>query len=178
MGTPVISLKDVSKRYPGGRDALSGISMDIEPGEFVFFTGHSGAGKSTLFRLIAAIERPTRGSVVVAGQNVSSLSRHGIPFLRRNLGLVFQDQKLLNDRSVFDNVMLPLREYTDLTEPQIDTLARFKLALVGLDGAFDASPAALSGGMVPCQTALVMMLSAVAAQKVVLGLALRREGDR
>ena len=145
MGTPVISLKDVSKRYPGGRDALSGISMDIEPGEFVFFTGHSGAGKSTLFRLIAAIERPTRGSVVVAGQNVSSLSRHGIPFLRRNLGLVFQDQKLLNDRSVFDNVMLPLL-VAGQSWPEASRRARAALDKVGLLDRERANPVALSGG--------------------------------
>lgn len=145
MTTPVISLKDVTKRYPGGRDALSGVSLDIAPGEFVFFTGHSGAGKSTLFRLIAAIERPTRGSVVVAGQNVSSLSRHGIPFLRRNLGLIFQDQKLLNDRSVFDNVMLPLL-VTGQPWPEASRRARAALDNVVLLDRERANPIALSGG--------------------------------
>jgi len=141
----IISLRDVTKRYPGGRAALSGISIDIEPGEFVFLTGHSGAGKSTLFRLIAAIERPSSGSVVVSGQNVSALSPRGVPFLRRNLGLVFQDQKLLLDRSVFDNVMLPLLV---TGQPYRDSVRRARAALdkVGLLDRERAHPVALSGG--------------------------------
>jgi cell division transport system ATP-binding protein len=142
---PIISLSDVTKRYPGGREALTGVSFDIEPGEFVFLTGHSGAGKSTLFRLIAAIERPSSGSVLVAGQNVASLSARGVPFLRRNLGLVFQDQKLLLDRSVFDNVMLPLLV---TGQPYRDSARRARAALdkVGLLDRERANPVALSGG--------------------------------
>lgn len=145
MTQSIISLRDVTKRYPGGQEALSGITLDIEPGEFVFLTGHSGAGKSTLFKLIAAIERPSRGSVIVSGQNISALSTHGIPFLRRNLGLVFQDQKLLFDRSVFDNVMLPLLV---TGQPYRDSIRRARAALdkVGLLQRERARPVALSGG--------------------------------
>lgn len=145
MTQPIISLSGVTKRYPGGREALTGVSFQIEPGEFVFLTGRSGAGKSTLFRLIAAIERPSSGSVLVAGQNVGSLSARGVPFLRRNLGLVFQDQKLLFDRSVFDNVMLPLLV---TGQPYRDSARRARAALdkVGLLDRERANPVALSGG--------------------------------
>ena len=104
----MISFSAVTKRYPGGQDALKGVSFTLEQGEFAFIAGHSGAGKSTLLKLIPAIERPSSGSVLVNGQNVGALKKSALPYLRRNLGLVFQDQKLLYDRSVFDNVMLPL----------------------------------------------------------------------
>jgi len=104
----MISASAVSKRYPEGLQALSDVSFEIDAGEMVFITGHSGAGKSTLFRLLAAIERPTSGSIVVNGQNLAALSKSAIPYLRRNFGLIFQDQKLLFDRSVLDNVLLPL----------------------------------------------------------------------
>ena len=104
----MISFSNVSKRYAGGQEALSKVSFSIGAGEFVFLTGHSGAGKSTLFKLIPAIERASSGSVIVNGQNVSAIKPSAVPFLRRNLGLVFQDQKLLYDRSVIDNVLLPL----------------------------------------------------------------------
>jgi cell division transport system ATP-binding protein len=141
----IISFRDVSKRYPGGQEALSAISLDIDAGEFIFFTGHSGAGKSTLFRLIAAIEKPSRGTVLVSGQNVSALKPRGIPYLRRNLGLVFQDQKLLYDRSVLDNVMLPLMV---TGQPWRDAVRRARAALdkVGLLPRERALPVALSGG--------------------------------
>ena len=104
----MVSFSAVAKRYPGGQQALEDVTFSVEPGELVFFTGRSGAGKSTLLKLIPAIERPSAGSVVVNGQNVASLKRAALPYLRRNIGLVFQDQKLLYDRSVYDNVMLPL----------------------------------------------------------------------
>lgn len=104
----MIRFEQVSKRYPGGIEALHELSFSIEAGEMIILSGHSGAGKSTLLKLIPTIERPTRGAVIVNGQNVAALKRAGIPFLRRNLGLIFQDQKLLFDRNVFDNVMLPL----------------------------------------------------------------------
>ena len=104
----MISASAVSKRYPEGLEALRDVSFEITAGELVFITGHSGAGKSTLFRLLAAIEKPTSGSIVVGGQNLAALRRSAIPFLRRHFGLIFQDQKLLFDRSVLDNVMLPL----------------------------------------------------------------------
>jgi cell division transport system ATP-binding protein len=104
----MIRLEDVTKRYPGGQEALSGLSLSIDKGEMVFVTGHSGAGKSTLLRLIALIERPTRGQVIVDGQNTRRVKRRKIPAYRRQIGMVFQDHKLLYDRPVFDNVALPL----------------------------------------------------------------------
>src|SRR3990170_6104631 len=104
----MISFSQVYKRYPGGFEALKNVSLAIEDGEMVFITGHSGAGKSTALKLMAAIERPTSGSVLVNAQNVGALKPRAIPFLRRNFGLVFKDHKLLFDRTVFDNVLLPL----------------------------------------------------------------------
>jgi cell division transport system ATP-binding protein len=144
MAGPVISFSHVSKRYPG-YEALSDISFAIEPGELVCIAGHSGAGKSTLLKLVAAIERPSSGSVLVAGQNVGSLAARGVPYLRRNLGVVFQDQKLLYDRSVFDNVMLPLVA-TGQASRDAARRARAALDKVGLLEREKASPVALSGG--------------------------------
>lgn len=104
----MIQIEEVSKRYPGGHDALKGLSLNVDKGEMVFVTGHSGAGKSTLLRLIALIDRPTSGQVIVDGQNTRRVSRRKIPGYRRQIGMVFQDHKLLVDRPVFDNVALPL----------------------------------------------------------------------
>lgn len=104
----MIQLEEVVKRFPGGQEALKGLSLNVGKGEMVFVTGHSGAGKSTLLRLIALIERPTSGQVIVDGQNLKRVSRRKIPAYRRQIGMVFQDHKLLYDRSVFDNVALPL----------------------------------------------------------------------
>src|SRR5258706_12534768 len=104
----IISFRQVSKRYPGGFEALKAVSFTVEPGEMMFLTGHSGAGKTTLLKLIAAIERANGGAVLVNGQNVSALRPAAIPYLRRNLGLGFQGQELLFDRGAFYNVMLPL----------------------------------------------------------------------
>jgi cell division transport system ATP-binding protein len=141
----LISFSAVAKRYPGGHQALHGVSFTIEDGEFAFVSGHSGAGKSTLLKLIAAIERPSAGAVVVNGQNVGALKRVALPYLRRNLGLVFQDQKLLYDRSVYDNVMLPL-SFGDLAPKEAARRARAALDKVGLLGRDRANPVQLSGG--------------------------------
>jgi len=104
----MIQLDNVTKRYPGGQEALSGLTISIDKGEMAFVTGHSGAGKSTLLKLIALIERPTSGQVLVDGQNTQRVRRRRIPIYRRQIGMVFQDHKLLYDRPVYDNVALPL----------------------------------------------------------------------
>lgn len=104
----MIKIEEVTKRYPGGHDALKGLSLSVDKGEMAFVTGHSGAGKSTLLRLIALIDRPTSGQVIVDGQNTRRVSRRRIPAYRRQIGMVFQDHKLLYDRPVVDNVALPL----------------------------------------------------------------------
>lgn len=104
----MIRFDQVSKRYPTGQTALEGLSFGVEAGEMVFVTGHSGAGKSTLLKLLALIERPTHGSVVLDGQNLAQVDARHVSRLRRKLGLVFQDHRLLLDRSVFANVELPL----------------------------------------------------------------------
>ena len=104
----MIRIEDVTKRYPGGQEALSGLNLAVDKGEMLFITGHSGAGKSTLLRLIALIERPSSGQVIVDGQNTRRVKRRKIPAYRRQIGMVFQDHKLLYDRPVADNVALPL----------------------------------------------------------------------
>jgi cell division transport system ATP-binding protein len=141
----LISFSGVVKRYPGGQEGLKGVSFTIEAGEFAFVAGHSGAGKSTLLKLIPAIERPSSGSVLVNGQNVGALKRAALPYLRRNLGLVFQDQKLLYDRSVYDNVMLPLA-FSELSGREAARRARAALEKVGLLAREKANPIQLSGG--------------------------------
>jgi cell division transport system ATP-binding protein len=141
----LISFSAVAKRYPGGQEALNNVTFSIEPGQFAFIAGHSGAGKSTLLKLIPAIERPSSGSVLVNGQNVGALKRGALPYLRRNLGLVFQDQKLLFDHSVFDNVMLPLA-FGDLNSREAGRRARAALEKVGLLAREKANPVQLSGG--------------------------------
>jgi cell division transport system ATP-binding protein len=141
----MIQFSQICKRYPGGYEALKNVSFEIAEGEMIFLTGHSGAGKSTLLKLIAAIERPTSGSVIVKGQNVSSIKGGALPYLRRNLGLIFQDHKILFDRSVFDNVMLPLQicgfDYRESAKR-----VRAALDKVGLLEREKTSPIALSGG--------------------------------
>lgn len=141
----MIRFDRVAKRYPPGIDALLDLSFEVASGELVVIEGHSGAGKSTLLKLIAAIEKPTSGAVLVGGQNVGALKRLAIPFLRRNLGLVFQDQKLLFDRSAFENVMLPL---SIAGFPPRESAQRVRAALdkVGLLDRERAMPIALSGG--------------------------------
>jgi len=141
----LVSFSSVAKRYPGGQEALKSVTFSIGAGELAFVTGRSGAGKSTLLKLIAAIERPTSGSVIVNGQNVGALKRAAVPYLRRNIGLVFQDQKLLYDRSVFDNVMLPLA-FSGLPPREAARRARAALDKVGLLAREKANPIQLSGG--------------------------------
>lgn len=141
----MIQFSQVTKRYPGGHTALEDITLGIEKGELVFLTGHSGAGKSTLLKLIAAIERPTSGAVTVNGQNIGRLCRHAVPFLRRNIGLIFQDHKLLFDRSVIENTLLPL-SIAGFDRREALKRARAALDKVGLLNRERALPVALSGG--------------------------------
>ncbi|GAB1719516.1 MAG: cell division ATP-binding protein FtsE [Nitrosospira sp.] len=141
----MISFSQVHKRYPNGFDALKNISFALESGEMALITGHSGAGKTTLLKLIAAIERPTSGSIIVNGQNVGTLRSGAIPFLRRNLGLVFQDQKILFDRSVFDNVLLPL-QISGFDARSSAARVRAALDKVRLLDKEKARPITLSGG--------------------------------
>lgn len=141
----MIKFDHVSKRYPGGHDALKNLSFQIAEGEMVFLTGHSGAGKSTLLKLIAAIERPNSGSVVVKGQNIKSIKNGALPYLRRNLGLIFQDHKLLFDRSAFNNVMLPL-QICGFDHRESNKRVRAALDKVGLLNREKTNPIALSGG--------------------------------
>ena len=141
----MISVSAVTKRYPHGLEALKDVSFEIGSGEMVFITGHSGAGKSTLFRLLSAIERPTSGSIVVNGQNIAALRRSAIPYLRRNFGLIFQDQKLLFDRNALDNVMLPL-QIAGFSQRDAVRRAQAALDKVGLLAREKAMPIALSGG--------------------------------
>ncbi len=141
----MISASALTKRFPDGYEALKSVSFGIDSGEMVFITGPSGAGKSTLFKLLAAIERPTSGSILINGQNLSALRKSAIPYLRRNFGLIFQDQKLLFDRTVLDNVMLPL---SIVGLPFREAVRRAQAALdkVGLLDREKAHPIALSGG--------------------------------
>jgi cell division transport system ATP-binding protein len=141
----MISLSHVSKRYPGGRRALHDVGFTIESGELAFITGHSGAGKTTLLKLLVAIERPTEGSIVVNGQNVGTLQPRAVPFLRRKFGLIFQDHKLLFDRTVFDNVALPL-EIAGYGAKDAARRVRAALDKVGLLKYEKALPITLSGG--------------------------------
>jgi cell division transport system ATP-binding protein len=142
---PLVRFNRVGKRYPDGYEALHDASFGIEAGDFAFLTGHSGAGKTTALKLIPAIERATTGAVLVNGQNVGALRDAALPFLRRSLGLVFQDQKLLHDRNVFENAMLPLQI---CGEPPREAARRVRAALdkVGLAGREKALPVMLSGG--------------------------------
>jgi len=141
----MISFENVAKRYPNGREALGGVTFDIQPGEFVFLTGRSGAGKSSVLKLIALLERPTRGTVTVNGQNTSKLRSGKIPAFRRAIGVVFQDHKLLLDRPIYDNVALPL-VVAGTPYKEIDRRVRAALDQVGLLGRERSSPTELSVG--------------------------------
>jgi cell division transport system ATP-binding protein len=141
----VIRFERVSKRYPNGREALSEINLEIAAGEMVFLTGRSGAGKSTVLKLIALLERPTRGHVVVGGDDTARLPLRRVPLFRRRIGVVFQDHRLLMDRPVFDNVALPLI-VTDTSFKEIDRRVRAALDQVGLLGKERVAPLELAVG--------------------------------
>ena len=141
----MIRFEHVSKRYANGGDALKDISFTLEAGELAFVTGHSGAGKSTLLKLIAGIEKPSRGQAVVNGQNLVQLSRRRLPYYRRNIGMIFQDHKLLPELSVGDNVALPL-VVAGHRGPEIARRVRAALDKVGLLGKERSLPLQLSGG--------------------------------
>lgn len=141
----MIQFDRVTKRYPNGREALREVSLRVEPGEFVFLTGRSGAGKSSILKLIALLERPTRGTVVVNGQDTGSLPARAVPAYRRRLGVVFQDHQLLMDRPVYDNVALPMM-VADTPLRDIDKRVRAALDQVGLLEQERALPLELSVG--------------------------------
>ena len=141
----MIRFEAVGKRYSNGREALAGVSLHVAPGEMVFLTGRSGAGKSTVLRLVALLERPTRGEVVVGGQGTARLAARKVPAYRRGIGVVFQDHRLLADRPVYDNVALPLVvAHAPLRE--VDKRVRAALDQVGLLGRERALPGELSVG--------------------------------
>lgn len=141
----MIRFEHVFKRYPERGEALSDVSFEMKSGEMAFLTGHSGAGKSTLLRLIGLLERPTRGQVLVNGRNLATLPKKQIPYHRRQVGMIFQDHRLLPDRSVFDNVALPL-VVTGVGNKEIGRRVRAALDQVGLLKRERATPLALSGG--------------------------------
>lgn len=141
----MIRFDHVTKRYPERGEALSDLSFELEPGEMAFLTGHSGAGKSTLLKLVGLLERPSRGQVLVNGRNLGKLPRRKIPAHRREVGMIFQDHRLLADRSVFDNVALPLL-ISGCSRREIGKRVRAALDQVGLLKYEKARPLALSGG--------------------------------
>ncbi len=141
----MIQFSSVAKRYPGGQEALRNVSVEIAAGEMVAVTGRSGAGKSTLLKLAAGIERATSGTVVVNGQNLGALGETALAILRRRVGFIFQDHKLLYDRSCHDNVALPLR-IAGLGREEVGKRVRAALDKVGLLERERSNPVALSGG--------------------------------
>ena len=141
----MIRFDNVSKRYPTGQEALSGLSLELAAGEMAFLTGHSGAGKSTLLKLIMLMERPTQGQLLINGKNLGRLHRSQIPYYRRRVGVVFQNHQLLFDRTVFDNVALPL-QVSGYQPREVGRRVRAALDKVGLLDKEKLNPIALSGG--------------------------------
>ncbi|UTW44545.1 cell division ATP-binding protein FtsE [bacterium SCSIO 12696] len=141
----MIKFDSVGKRYPGGKEALNGVSFELEAGEMAFLTGHSGAGKSTLLKLIMAMELPTRGQLLINGKNLGRLHRSQVPYYRRNVGVVFQNHQLLFDRSVYANVALPL-QVSGFPARDIGKRVRAVLDGVGLLDKERQNPISLSGG--------------------------------
>ena len=141
----MIHLRHVGKRYPTGRDALRDVGLDVPSGQMVFVTGHSGAGKSTLLRVIASVESITQGQALVGGVDLATLGRRQLAHFRRQVGVVFQDHRLLLDRTVFDNVALPL-VIAGYRHHEIRRRVRAALDKVDLLGRERSHPLALSGG--------------------------------
>ena len=141
----MIRFEHVSKAYLGGRQALQGVTFHMQPGEMAFLTGHSGAGKSTLLKLICGIERPSAGKISFSGHDISRLKNREVPFLRRQIGMIFQDHHLLMDRTVFDNVALPL-VIDGYSHADINKRVAAALDKVGLLGKERYQPRMLSGG--------------------------------
>jgi cell division transport system ATP-binding protein len=144
-GEDMVLLRHVSKRYATGHEALTDFSLKVRRAELVFITGHSGAGKSTLLKLIAMIERPSRGQIIVNGHNLNTLRRRRIPYFRRGIGIIFQDHHLLHDRTVFENVALPLI-ICGKRPREVGRRVRAALDKVGLLRREKSLPIALSGG--------------------------------
>lgn len=141
----MIEFQYVSKQYSPDAIALREVSLTIGKGELVYLAGPSGAGKSTLLKMIAAIERPSAGKILVNGQDIAKLKNASVPYLRRNLGLIFQQQRLLTDRSILANVMLPLM-VTGAARGEAERRARAALGRVGLEERAQSKPLELSGG--------------------------------
>ncbi|PIT12723.1 cell division ATP-binding protein FtsE [Snodgrassella alvi] len=141
----MIRFEQVSKTYPGGFAALKNLSFSINKGEMIFIAGHSGAGKSTILKLISGIVKPTKGKVWLNNQDLGRLNDNQLGYLRQHIGIVFQDHKLLFDRNVLQNVMLPLR-IIGYERKQAERRARVAIEKVGLDGRELADPITLSGG--------------------------------
>ncbi len=141
----MIEFKNVSKRFEGGFDALRNVNMQLGEGEMAFLTGHSGAGKSTLLKIISLIEKPTRGQAFLNSINLKTVSKRRVPYIRRNIGIIFQDHQLLFDRTVFDNVALPLI-IQGYRHQEIAKRTRAALDKVGLLRKDKAMPITLSGG--------------------------------
>ena len=141
----MLQFTNIFKRYPGGQEALRNINFDMPDGSMAFLTGHSGAGKSTFLKLLTAIEKSTRGQLIVNGVNVSKISSWRIPYLRRQIGMIFQDHQLLYDRTVFDNVALPLI-IAGYRHREIGRRVRAALDKVNLLHKEKAYPITLSGG--------------------------------
>lgn len=141
----MIRFDNVAKRYPNGHEGLSGVDLHVAPGEMAFLTGHSGAGKSTLLKLIGLLERASRGQVWVNGRNLNKLKGRDVPYHRREVGMIFQDHRLLHDRTVFDNIALPL-VVAGMKHAEVKRRVRAALDKVGLLKKERVFPITLSGG--------------------------------